>query len=117
VPVEPWPTRRVTLIGDAIHSMTPYQGIGANVALKDAVGLARKLIAANRGERPVREAIREYEADMVDYGFRAVRRSLHAMNQAMTESPVRLMMSRAVLRLVNHVTPLKRWMTGQLGND
>ena len=29
----------MTLIGDAIHAMTPYRGIGANIALKDAVGL------------------------------------------------------------------------------
>ena len=42
-PVAPWPTRRITLIGDAIHSMTPYRGIGANIALKDAVGLRRRL--------------------------------------------------------------------------
>ena len=41
VPVAPWRTQRITL-GDAIHSMTPYRGIGANVALKDAVRLCAR---------------------------------------------------------------------------
>jgi salicylate hydroxylase len=54
VPVAPWPTQRVTLLGDAIHSMTPYRGIGANVALKDAMRLCRALAAADRGEQPLR---------------------------------------------------------------
>ncbi len=116
-PIAAWPTRRVTLIGDAIHAMTPYQGIGANIALKDAVRLARGLTAAVRGERPLIDAIHDYEAGMIDYGFRAVRRSLHAMNQALTESPLRLTMSRTALRLINHVAPFKRWMTKASGND
>jgi 2-polyprenyl-6-methoxyphenol hydroxylase-like FAD-dependent oxidoreductase len=117
LPVPLWQTQRVTLLGDAIHSMTPYQGIGANVALKDAVRLARALTAANRGERPLLEAIHDYETEMVRYGFRAVRRSLHAMHQSVTESRVRLMFSRAVLRLINHVALLKRLMTRAVGND
>ena len=53
------------------QTMTPYRGIGANVALKDAMGLARALTAAQRGERDLMEALRKYEAGMLDYGFRA----------------------------------------------
>ena len=117
VPVSSWPTRRITLLGDAIHAMTPYQGIGANVALKDAQRLCRALTAADRGERPVIDAIRDYEAEMVVYGFRAVRRSLHAMRQSIIDNPLRLLMSRAMLRLIDRVAPLKRWMTGRTGND
>jgi salicylate hydroxylase len=117
VPIAPWPTRRVTLLGDAIHAMTPYQGIGANVALKNALRLCRALTAANRGERPLLDAIHDYESEMVRYGFKAVRRSLHAMHQSVTESRIKLMFSRTVLRLIDRVPPFKRWMTSAVGND
>jgi 2-polyprenyl-6-methoxyphenol hydroxylase-like FAD-dependent oxidoreductase len=117
VPVAPWRTQRITLLGDAIHSMTPYRGIGANVALKDAVGLCRALTAAGRGERPVIDAIQAYEADMMDYGFRAVRTSLHAMNQAVMESSVQSALSRAVLRIINHVPAFKRAMSNRMGEE
>jgi salicylate hydroxylase len=117
VPVAPWRTQRITLLGDAIHSMTPYRGIGANVALKDAVGLCRALTAADRGERPVIDAIGAYEADMVDYGFRAVRTSLQAMNQAIVESGVQSALSRTALRVINHVPAFKRAMFNRMGDE
>jgi 2-polyprenyl-6-methoxyphenol hydroxylase-like FAD-dependent oxidoreductase len=117
VPIAAWQTHRVTLLGDAIHAMTPYRGIGANVALKDAVRLCRALTMANRSERPVIEGIRDYETDMIDYGFRAVRTSLHAMHQAVMEAQARLTLSRAVLRIINCVPPLKRRMLNRMGED
>ena len=117
VPIGAWQTQRVTLLGDAIHAMTPYRGIGANVALKDAVRLCRALTMANRAERPVIDAIRDYETNMIDYGFRAVRTSLHAMNQAVMEDRVQLMLSRAVLRIINRVPSLKRQMFNRIGEE
>ena len=51
--VEPWPTGRVTLLGDAIHNMTPMGGIGANTALRDADLLRRQLIAVAAGRAGV----------------------------------------------------------------
>jgi 2-polyprenyl-6-methoxyphenol hydroxylase-like FAD-dependent oxidoreductase len=46
VPIPPWTTCRVTLLGDALHNMTPFRGIGAHTALRDAV-LLRDTSAAS----------------------------------------------------------------------
>jgi len=116
-PVTPWQTQRITLLGDAIHSMTPYRGIGANVALKDAMRLCHALTGASRGQRPVLEAIHDYETGMIDYGFRAVRTSLRAMNQAIVESRLHAMLSRTVLRFIDRVPPLKRRMLERMGEE
>ena len=105
VPIAPWRTEPVTLLGDAIHSMTPYRGIGANVAIKDAARLNRALVAAHRGERHLLEAIHDYEAGMRDYGFRAVRNSLKAMHQTVTDSRLSLLLSRLTMRAIDARPP------------
>jgi len=75
VPVAPWPPSRVTLLGDAIHAMSPAGGSGANTALRDAALLADELAAAARGEKALLQAVGDYERRMTDYGFAAVRAS------------------------------------------
>jgi 2-polyprenyl-6-methoxyphenol hydroxylase-like FAD-dependent oxidoreductase len=81
-PVAPWPASRVTLLGDAIHAMSPAGGSGANTALRDAALLAAELGAAARGEKGLLRAIGDYEQQMSSYGFAAVRASRQA-EQAM----------------------------------
>jgi 2-polyprenyl-6-methoxyphenol hydroxylase-like FAD-dependent oxidoreductase len=61
---DPWPAGRVTLIGDAVHAMPPSFGSGANTALRDAAALSRVLAQAAQGDRPVVEAVAEYENEM-----------------------------------------------------
>ncbi|MQY21123.1 FAD-dependent oxidoreductase [Nocardia macrotermitis] len=117
VPVEPWETTNVTLLGDALHSMTPFRGIGANVALRDAHELTGALIAAARDERPLLEALHEYEAQMITYGFAAVRASLQAAEQSVSDSRVSRTMVRTVFRLAGALPPLKRKMFGGLGSE
>ena len=75
VPVAGWPPSRVTLLGDAIHAMSPARGSGASTALRDAALLAGELGAAARGEKTPVQAIGDYERQMIDYGFSAVQAS------------------------------------------
>lgn len=73
--VSPWETTNVTLLGDAIHAMSPSGGSGANIALRDTGLLYQKISFADAGTQPLLEALHGYEAAMLDYGFEAVRES------------------------------------------
>jgi salicylate hydroxylase len=117
VPIAPWQTGRVTLLGDAIHSMTPYRGIGANVALKDAAQLRDALVAARSGKRNLIEAINAYEADMIRYGFAAVETSRRAMEQTLSASAVRRALSRLVFRTIENLPPVKRRMLQRMATS
>ena len=48
------PSANITLLGDAIHSMTPTLGRGANVAMRDGVHLAGGLVEVAEGRVPLR---------------------------------------------------------------
>jgi 2-polyprenyl-6-methoxyphenol hydroxylase-like FAD-dependent oxidoreductase len=71
--VPEWPNQpRVTLIGDAVHSMTPAGGIGANTAVRDSALLGRLLGEAGGFAPGVTEA---YEKVMRVYASEAVHQS------------------------------------------
>ena len=63
---------RVTVIGDAVHSMTPAGGIGANTAVRDSALLGRLLREAG-GYKPGVTAA--YEKEMRVYASAAVHQS------------------------------------------
>ncbi len=61
----------VTLLGDAAHLMTPFAGVGVNVALADALSLARALVKRKDApevnlKRCLAEALQEYEGPMFE---------------------------------------------------
>jgi 2-polyprenyl-6-methoxyphenol hydroxylase-like FAD-dependent oxidoreductase len=83
VPIEPWETTTVTLLGDAIHAMSPAAGVGANTALHDA-----SLLAAALADGPVLESLRRYEKEMVEHGFAAVRLSTDNGRRFLGQDPL-----------------------------
>jgi 2-polyprenyl-6-methoxyphenol hydroxylase-like FAD-dependent oxidoreductase len=80
-PLQPWPTRRATLLGDAIHSMTYFRSLGGNTAIYDAGLLVDELVKATHGEKPLLAALSNYEIAMLQHGSEAVRSSLVAMER------------------------------------
>jgi 2-polyprenyl-6-methoxyphenol hydroxylase-like FAD-dependent oxidoreductase len=67
----------VTLLGDAIHTMSPGRGEGANTALRDAELLRHTLVDVVTTGVPLAQAKAQYETEMLRYGFEAVANSLN----------------------------------------
>ncbi|MFI5610499.1 FAD-dependent oxidoreductase [Amycolatopsis sp. NPDC051903] len=104
VPVRAWSSGPVTLLGDAAHSMTPFRGIGANTALRDAQVLCRKLTS---GTEPS-VAVAEYEREMRKYADKAVRASARSAEQFVSESRLRRALMRTMFRMMGAVQKLRR---------
>jgi 2-polyprenyl-6-methoxyphenol hydroxylase-like FAD-dependent oxidoreductase len=107
-PVAAWQPTNITLLGDAIHSMTPYRGIGANVALHDAQLLCEKLTEAVRSGASAVAKIGEYEAEMRVYGFEAVGESLKSLEQAITPKGPGFKVSMKVMKVANRIPAVRQ---------
>src|ERR1700744_4630347 len=105
--VEPWQTGNVTLLGDALHNMTPFQGMGANTALRDAAALRQTLVSVGAGEQELLPAMGAYERNMIDYGFAAVRASLANMQRLHAESTLSRCATKTMFRLADVFPPLQ----------
>lgn len=108
VPMAPWESTNVTLLGDAIHNMPPVGGLGGNMALCDASQLARQLTAVQRDNLPLLPAIHAYEAEMTRRGFAAVQAVRGYTQQAVSSSRLAREVSKTWFRACNLLPPLKR---------
>ena len=93
--------------------MTPGRGAGANTALRDAALLRDRLVEVSSGNKPLLQAVKEYEVEMLRYSGEAVRESRKQMSSRdMIHKPVigRLQLStmRALTRSVNALPFVKR---------
>lgn len=74
-PIDCWTDRRITLLGDAAHPMLPFLGIGATMALEDAVVLGRAVATA----ATFQAGLADYERARID---RALEVTLASRRQA-----------------------------------
>jgi 2-polyprenyl-6-methoxyphenol hydroxylase-like FAD-dependent oxidoreductase len=88
IPCEMPKNPNVTLLGDAIHGMTPSLGRGANTAMRDAALLARHLESVVQGRRSLPEAMSQYEDEMTRHGFDVVRKSAAMGGRLMGQNPL-----------------------------
>jgi 2-polyprenyl-6-methoxyphenol hydroxylase-like FAD-dependent oxidoreductase len=114
-PVPAWRPGAVTMVGDAIHTMTPGRGAGANTALRDARELRDRLVRVRDGELALSEAVGSYEELMRRYAALAVQESLEFMNDDAAPrrpvvGPLTVFTRRSAMRLLNRVPPAKRRM-------
>jgi 2-polyprenyl-6-methoxyphenol hydroxylase-like FAD-dependent oxidoreductase len=104
--LQSWQPSPVTLLGDAIHNMTPMAGIGANTALRDADELRRAL--SDAGPESPLERVGRYEERMRGYANEALALSTrNARNAASTRRLPRLAF-RTLLKLTDVAPPVKR---------
>ena len=89
--------------------MPPTAGVGANTALHDAQLLTANLSRAAGGHTTLLAAIADYETQMRQHGFAAVRASMaNLRRQQRTENPLALAGMKLALRVLNAFPAAKR---------
>ena len=102
----------MTLLGDALHNMPPFRGVGANAALWDAALLCQTIVGAAQADEQLLPALARYEWRLIDHGFRLVRASLDNTARFHAENPIRRAITKVFFRTMDHAPALKAAMLG-----
>jgi 2-polyprenyl-6-methoxyphenol hydroxylase-like FAD-dependent oxidoreductase len=94
-PLARWGDRRVTLVGDAAHPMTPNLGQGACQAIEDAIALAREL----KGSTDVVRSLLAYERSRLPRANRIARDSRRVGWAGQFANPLAMAARNALVRL------------------
>ncbi|KAH8168443.1 FAD binding domain-containing protein [Sarocladium implicatum] len=77
--LEDWPTQawplsdgRITLLGDAAHTMTMYRGEAANHGMYDAASFVHQLNLWRKGNKSRQDAFRDFQSEVVERTHEAV---------------------------------------------
>lgn len=111
--LDAWQPGNVTLIGDAIHNMTPMAGAGANTALRDAQLLRDNLVEVAAGRQKLVAAVGRYEAKMRHYANHVVGWSRKFAEGANSNSRISRSFFRLLLRLANAYPVIMRATIGK----
>ncbi|KAI0179664.1 putative monooxygenase [Hypoxylon sp. FL1284] len=74
--IEDLPVSRITLLGDAIHPMTPFRGEGGIHAIRDALNLGKGLGQLHSNDaHEIESLLSSYQKEMLERGIPAVQAS------------------------------------------
>ena len=108
------PHAGVTLLGDAAHLMTPFAGVGVNVALADALSLARALLKRKAAPEPhlkrsLAEALQEYEGPMFERAKENMNKTWVGLNNHFSADGI----EERVRRLQARAKQIEEWKARQ----
>ncbi|MET9262002.1 FAD-dependent monooxygenase [Amycolatopsis sp. NPDC004079] len=100
----PWPTGRITALGDAVHATPPTAGMGAGAAIRDAASLVKHL-----SETDSTTAVARFEAEMRERGSEVLTLAMKTVKWILaTDTPLGAAATAALTPILATAARLRR---------